>query len=288
MNKLHSLYILFGLVKSIRYLLLYFINRKGQSFASLDIEYMQFNAALSTNFSYSRALFSNYINLTVAIDSNSYRLKMRLNSSDFKVAKQIFIRQEYLEAISQIKNKLKIENKLSIVDCGANAGYSAVYFNEHFSNPNLIALEPFDESFELLRKNINLNKLNINLIKGALWKNNEKLKFQRSFRDKKEWSVQTVEAADGIVKAVTIENIMQNNNINIIDILKIDIEGSEFEVFLNSNENVNALERIKSIVMEIHDDIGDRQKLYNVFIDKKFELIELGELTLFLNSNYIQ
>ena len=288
MNKLHSLYILFGLVKSIRYLLLYFIKRKGQSFVSLDTEYRQFNTALSTNFSYSRAFFSNYINLTVAIDSSSYILKMRLNSSDFKVAEQIFVRQEYLEAISQIKNKLKIENKLSIVDCGANAGYSAVYFNEYLPNSNLIALEPFDGSFELLRKNINLNNLNINLIKGALWKNNTKLKFQRSFRDKKEWSVQTIDAADGIVKALTIENIMQNNNINIIDILKIDIEGSEFEVFLNSNENVNALERIKSIVMEIHDDIGDRQKLYNVFINQNFEISELGELTLFLNRNYIQ
>ena len=41
-----------------------------------------------------------------------------------------------------------------VVDCGANVGYASAYFLSHFPQARVIAVEPDDQKFEALRRNL--------------------------------------------------------------------------------------------------------------------------------------
>jgi DNA-binding protein len=53
-----------------------------------------------------------------------------------------------------------------------------------------------------------------------------------------------------IVKTVTVENILKNYDFDKIDILKMDIEGAEKEVFNDCDKWINS---VSSIVVELHE-----------------------------------
>jgi len=63
-------------------------------------------------------------------------------------------------------------------------------------------------------------------------------------------------------QAITIDKIMQIFDLEKIDILKIDIEGAEKEVFSDSS---SWIERVESIIIELHDHmkIGCNRSFYN-------------------------
>ena len=54
------------------------------------------------------------------------------------------------------------------------------------------------------------------------------------------------------VKSVTIENLLHQFELEKIDILKVDIEGAEKEIFDHSK---NWIEKVDSIIIELHDSL---------------------------------
>ena len=57
------------------------------------------------------------------------------------------------------------------------------------------------------------------------------------------------------VSVYTLDSIIKNLNINMVNLLKIDIEGAEFEIF--NHIDLEVLNRIKMVVGEIHLQHGD-------------------------------
>lgn len=53
------------------------------------------------------------------------------------------------------------------------------------------------------------------------------------------------------LKAITIDDILKKSGHDQIDILKLDVEGAEKEIFSNSYEYW--LPRVKVLILEIHD-----------------------------------
>lgn len=60
------------------------------------------------------------------------------------------------------------------------------------------------------------------------------------------------------VQAISIEDIFRENNLKAVDYLKIDAEGSEFDIILNSPETL--FDNINKIVLEYHDFFPTKQK----------------------------
>lgn len=233
-------------------------------------------------------LQANFLSNTFLIKRESLELKIRKNSSDLEVAKQIFLEHEYEKPSKKIKDLINISNSPVILDAGANIGCSPLYFASFFTNSKVIALEPFPDTFSILKNNLIVNNPEILSLKAALWSRKSSIDFDFTFRDGKEWSIKTLENPKGKIKAIGLMDIEKTYKIKEIDILKVDIEGSEFEVFLNSETNCSMLPNIKSIVMEIHDDAGSRIELYEKLKAFRFDIIEMGELTLFLNKNFLK
>ena len=68
---------------------------------------------------------------------------------------------------------------------------------------------------------------------------------------------------------ISMNELIKNNNIDRINFLKIDIEGSEFDLF---KENIDWLSRVEKIAMEVHLEFGDQKILVDLLKGKGFDV----------------
>lgn len=61
------------------------------------------------------------------------------------------------------------------------------------------------------------------------------------------------------LKSISLETLIKSNDIDIVDLLKIDVEGSEYEILENISEDV--LQKINQITVEFHDFIDPKLKV---------------------------
>ena len=220
------------------------------------------------------------------IDNNRDIFLRQRNSSDSKVFKQIFFEKEYYPVIDCIlANDLKIDN---IIDAGSNIGLTTLFLLNYFPNAKIVCLEPDPGNFDQLKKNLLKYDETVTFLNKALWFNNDPLYLDTGFRDGNDWakSVTRTKASNTKVDSTTIHEISSQFNFQIIDILKIDIEGSENELFKMEN-NINFLNMVKVLVIEIHDEFNCRDRIYNILKTKNFFLFNSGELTIAINGEYI-
>jgi FkbM family methyltransferase len=138
-----------------------------------------------------------------------------------------------------------------IIDCGANIGLSAVFFANKYPKAKIFAIEPDKNNFKFLKQNTSLFK-NVICINKAIWSHSSKMDIVDT--NTGNWGLQTVEALfenENTVEGVSIDIIMAEYKIERIDLLKIDIEGAEKELFSKNYENW--LSKTKVLAIELHD-----------------------------------
>ncbi len=182
---------------------------------------------------------------------------------------QIFYAREY-----QIKNKSACN---VIIDCGANVGLSAVWFANTYPDAKIIAIEPDPNNFLSLQNNTRYYP-NIVCLNKAVWP------YETSVtvcdQGTGSWSLQTMEAkkvGDNDIDAISISTLMAQFNIKFIDILKIDIEGAEKELFSQNYEPW--LSKTGLIAIELHDNIDESisSVFYNAISGRKYKMYQNGE-----------
>jgi FkbM family methyltransferase len=169
-------------------------------------------------------------------------LHLRLKTSDLPTLQKVWLYQEY--AIS-LKNEPSF-----IIDAGANIGVASIYFATKFPKAKIVAIEPEPGNFALLEKNIRPYS-NITAIRAALW--NETGEVSLFDPGLGAWAFQTrTEGAKSIGRAptVTIDELLRKFGTESVDILKMDIEGAEKEVFQNSSVWIG---KVGVIMIELHD-----------------------------------
>lgn len=211
--------------------------------------------------------------------------------SDFLVFEQIFNFEEY-RIIKSLFKLNKIDNKeIIIIDAGANVGYASLYFLEEFDSVRIFGIEPSKENMNIYKKNVEINNFqdNVKFYERALSeKINSTFNINRDFRDGKDWAISTKETDNGLIKGVTIDEIINENKLNKISLLKIDIEGAERFIF-NKNNDLSFLKITEIIAIEIHDEFNIRSEINSILIENNFLLFQTGELTIGLNKhNFIK
>tara|TARA_R110001583_G_scaffold41572_2_gene132139 strand:+ start:854 stop:1645 length:792 start_codon:yes stop_codon:yes gene_type:complete len=149
-------------------------------------------------------------------------------------------------------------NNPVIIDCGANMGLSILFFSMKYPNAEIIAFEPDESVLPFLEKNILNYKLNnVQLIKSAVWVEETELKFftdeGMGGRVNKSYENQIPQT----IKAVRLRDYLSRK----IDMLKIDIEGSEYMILRDCD---NLLINVNHIFIEYHSFIDDNQHLEDV------------------------
>lgn len=230
--------------------------------------------------------FSNYIYYHSPVDSFVYvyftflgnKIFVRKKTTDAAVINKIFIENSYEVDF------IKFKNVKLIIDAGAYVGYSSVKLHSLYRDAKIIAFEPEISNYNLLVKNT-FNIDNIEVRNMAIWyiqSDNIDVVCQKDGH----WSYRIEENSDKFInktKCITPNDICENE---IIDIFKMDIEGAENEIFKFGNKNW--LNRTKSLIIEIHDDINPNTSLIIDDILKEWFKIKNGEDIIYLNNIFFE
>lgn len=176
----------------------------------------------------------------IKIPQLKHPISLRKNTSDLKVFFQIFVNKEYDINMGFIPN--------TTIDGGANIGLFSVFLANKYPDCQIIAIEPEDGNYQQLLKNTE-HYSTISCLKSGIWNKDTYLKIENVQSDS--WGFVTVESEDGGIKALKIDTIMQQYNFDRIDVLKLDIESSEKEVF--EGEYQKWLPNCKILIVELHD-----------------------------------
>ncbi|MCF8044280.1 MAG: FkbM family methyltransferase [Desulfarculaceae bacterium] len=203
------------------------------------------------------------------------KIRLRSFSSDIDVFEQIFIDEDY-------RFDVNFEPK-TIVDAGANIGLSAIYFALAFPGADIMALEPESTNYELLETNTE-EFPHITPIKKGLWYKNSRLNITNPDEAKFSFSLEENDKSPDAVDGVTVDSLIQEHGLETIDILKIDIEGAEKEVFA---EKPAWLSRVKIIFIELHDSkkIGCSRAFYTAVDPYVKEELRQGENVVVIMEN---
>ena len=214
---------------------------------------------------------------SISLDGLSHPFQLRPNSSDVTTFKHIFAHDDYgFEFEPPIK---------TIIDAGANIGLASIYFANKYPEVEIICIELDPVNYGLLK--VNTEKYpSIETINAGLWHNKETLKFK--YEGVSHWGYKVDnDLNDGSVSvdSITMTELISRYDLQSIDILKIDIEGSEVELFSKNYESW--LPKVKYLVIETHD----RWRSNSTEVVRKavakcnfMELGQVGENLVFINN----
>ena len=177
---------------------------------------------------------------------NSAEIVIRPFSGDLFVLYEVLLHRCY----ELPPTFLPPERVRTILDCGANVGITALYFAWRYPNARIFCIEPDYQNFELLKRNTAAEP-RIVAIRGALVGCPRTLVHFTT--DRPAWGNFATDTETGhSVPAFTVGQILDDNHLSQVDLLKVDIEGAEKEVFANGE----FLQRVGHIIIELHNDYG--------------------------------
>ena len=174
------------------------------------------------------------------------RVWLRPNSTDIKVLYGIFGRGE-----------LDMEWPLDhhpcrIIDAGANVGYATIAMKQRWPDAQIIAVEPDPDNFAMLKKNCE-ELPGVSLVQAGIWSKECRLQVRPASRRGGAWALSFEEmpneANEGI-PALTISGLLDKFNWQHCDLLKVDVEGAEEEIFAAGD--LAWILQIRTILVETH------------------------------------
>jgi FkbM family methyltransferase len=200
------------------------------------------------------------------------KVHIRKGSSDFKVFQQVMVFDHYNYNVS---SEPPVE---TIIDLGANVGLSALFFTTKYPNAKVIAVEPEKHNYEQLVKNV-AGFSNVYALKNAIWYENKELDIYDGGGGEYAFNIVEANGASvGKTTCITINDIVEKYNLKKIDILKVDIEGAEKELFMYNYKGW--LPMVRCIMIELHD--GDHPGCTSAFFraitDREFTMSSKGEV----------
>jgi FkbM family methyltransferase len=185
----------------------------------------------------------------------------------------------------------------TIIDLGANIGSETIRFAINHPESKIFSVEAQVDNFSILKLNVEKNNFkNIKLYNRAafsedgieltLFNCSSGANRNEAFSIKKDTSNTTKE----IVSSISINQILNENNLDEIDILKIDIEGAEKYLFSNES-NLEWLKKTNCLIFECpdSDEPFTTQLIYNQIIkhNMKFRTFICGENLVLIKDDFI-
>jgi FkbM family methyltransferase len=168
---------------------------------------------------------------------DGHLVTLRGGTTDSRVFRHVFV-------LRQLEFRDVVDPTV-IVDAGANVGITSIFFTKRFPRAKVIAIEPEPANFVMLERNV-AGLGNVVAIQAALWWKREPLAIEDPGLG--DWGFQVSPAMDGTVPVITMEDLIRTEGR--IDVLKLDIEGAEFDLFAHSDEWIDSVD---AIAIELHE-----------------------------------
>lgn len=158
------------------------------------------------------------------------------NDFDRAVVKEVIEDHEY-----ERWGDITIKDHDLVVDCGAHIGsFTRLALSK---GVRVLAIEADQENFDMLVKNTE-NSNNVTLLKAILWNGSDK----KFLKDPQRGELNKVDDKGILMPTISIDQIVEKFDINRIDLLKMDIEGAEYEVL----SHFKHLGIVQQLTMEWH------------------------------------
>jgi FkbM family methyltransferase len=202
-------------------------------------------------------------------------IHLRRGTSDIAAFEKIFVWKQY--ALSPCLQPATVK---AVLDCGGNCGLSAVWFATHYPDAKVIVLEPEPRNFDLLVRNTGAFE-NVFPLQAAV--SNRLCSLRIENPDAAPDSYRCVPCADALADSIPAydpESIRERFEVDSFDLVKIDIEGGECDLF--SQDCSRWLNRTRTLIIEIHGPEA-RRNVENAMPRNRWQRHVLGENDCFVN-----
>lgn len=197
------------------------------------------------------------------VDINGIKLVIRTKnlftkSTDISMAYECIIKDDY---------KLRYLNADGgfILDIGSHIGSFSLAAAKKFPKAKILCFEPSPANYAILKKNIELNRFrNVNAFNKAVSSSQQEISFYPNPVNSAADSVYKSKGFSVKVPSISLKKIFKDNAIKKCAFVKMDCEGAEYDILLNTNHKT--LKKIKSMVIEYHVPhyFGIENKEYNI------------------------
>ena len=203
-----------------------------------------------------RDLWGEEVDLRLRIGGNISSLRLRYG--DIFVLGEIFHEKQY-----ELQSPLPPQPV--IVDAGANIGVSAIWFLAHYPDAMLHAFEPASDNFRLLSENL-AHIERARLFQIALGRQAAKATLHDG-GSPGEYSLVRPSIGEELerVSVTTLAAHMDAEKLDRIDLLKLDVEGSELDLLVGLGERIRD---VGVLVGEVHETLVEENEFYE-FLDRQ-------------------
>lgn len=200
------------------------------------------------------------------------QLDYTANKAGLSVLEDIFVRREY-------SDYFPFYDSVTIVDIGAHYGYFSLFAALNTAeNARIIAVEPSSSNYQVLQANRTQNQIHkVTALQLAVGEADTTGQLHEGDSVNHSlianYDLLRAGGSSHSVQVASLETLMRDQNLTTIDFLKVDCEGAEYGIFLNTSDHV--LNRIQVISMEFHDRKDGRftaNKLVDRFRDCGFSI----------------
>lgn len=182
----------------------------------------------------------------------------RLNRGDIQGIREVWFDEVY---------RLPFESRIDqIVDLGANIGLTSLYFAKVYGASTIIAIEPNPENATLAARNLHQNGIAVRVIEAAIGP----MDGTACFSDTRDSNLGRLSEHGRKVRVISIPTLCLEQNINSIDLLKMDIEGGE-QALLSGP--IEWLDDVGAVIAEFHPMLADYPALVDRIVSKGFRWI---------------
>ncbi len=213
-----------------------------------------------------------YLCILVALPFSPFTRQRRIYCAGFVIEgfdlstlrflyEETFLRQEY---------NVQLGKTPYCVDAGANIGIATLFIKWLYPEAYVLAIEPDPATVELLRKNVERNKLtNVTVFHGAIGDQPGKLILYVHPTIQGSLKMSTY-ARKGMTVAVQVpaerlSALLLKAGWTHIDLAKIDIEGAEWQVLRDLKES-GWLGKVEQYVIEYHHLMGTHESKFGEFL----------------------
>lgn len=203
-----------------------------------------------------------------------FPIYLRRGTSDWANFSQIFVSEDYDLPLTHAVEQ--------VVDLGSYIGLSAVYFANRYPEARIVCLEPSRDNFQLLQLNTRCYR-QIECRNAAIWSHACTLSLLTQTGG--DWGNQFGEDRDGEVPALGLQDVITLHALSRLDLLKVDIEGAEKQLFEANFERFVPM--IGAITCELHDHFvpGCSDAYVRLFRQNEFREEQSGEYQCFIRHS---
>lgn len=191
---------------------------------------------------------------TILETKSGLKIKVRVASTDLMAFTHVWLLREY------DKPGFKISSNDIIIDIGAHIGLFALFASQFCKQGQIFCFEAVRENYDLLIANLQLNKItNVKAFNTAVSEKIGEVKIYLN-EDESGHSMFVPGTKFILIKSTSLKEIIDSNNLERCDFIKMDCEGVEYEII--DSLPTDYFDKIKKMCIEYH------------FVDKKPLLIE--------------